>query len=155
MIQSYPTILEQEITTMKKLLLLVIAAFGIMLSVPLLSFEADSVIGTWLVPKGDAKVTIYKCADKFCGKVSWLLKPDDLDEKNPDPEKKKLKILGMNMLWGFTFEKGEWVGGQIYDPDEGKTYKCKMYLKSADRLNVRGYVGIPLFGRSEVWTKTK
>ena len=48
----------------------------------------------------------------------------------------------MNMLWGFIFKDNEWVGGQIYDPDSGTTYKCKMWLLSADKLNVKGYVGI-------------
>ncbi|HNW27618.1 MAG TPA: DUF2147 domain-containing protein [Spirochaetota bacterium] len=140
----------------KTMIALTMVAFCIMLTVTLLAaFTADSVIGTWLVPKGDAKVTIYKCGEKFCGKVSWLKTPEDLDTKNPDPAKRKNKILGMDMLWGFHFEKGEWVGGQIYDPDSGDTYKCKMYLKSDDKLNVRGYVGVPLFGRSEIWTRVK
>jgi uncharacterized protein (DUF2147 family) len=140
----------------KRLLLFFIIASCCILTISLLAaYTAESVLGTWLVPKEDAKVTIYKCGDKFCGKVTWLKTPEDLDTKNPDPEKRKLKILGMNMLWGFTFEKNEWVGGQIYDPDSGDTYKCKMWLKSDDKLNVRGYVGVPLFGRSEIWTKIK
>jgi len=140
----------------KTMIALTMVAFCIMLTVTLLAaFTADSVIGTWLVPKGDAKVTIYKCGEKFYDKVSWLKTPEDLDTKNPDPAKRKNKILGMDMLWGFHFEKGEWVGGQIYDPDSGDTYKCKMYLKSDDKLNVRGYVGVPLFGRSEIWTRVK
>jgi uncharacterized protein (DUF2147 family) len=116
---------------------------------------ADGCLGIWLNPKGDAKITITKCGQSFCGKISWLKTPEDLDTKNPDPAKRKNKILGMNMLWGFTFDDNEWVSGQIYDPDSGNTYKCKMWLISADKLNVKGYVGIPAFGRSEVWTKSK
>ena len=140
----------------KTMIALLVVASCFMLTITLLgAFTAESVLGTWLVPKEDAKVTIYKCGDKFCGKVSWLKTPEDLDTKNPDPAKRKNKILGMDMLWGFHFDKGEWVGGQIYDPDSGDTYKCKMYLKSDTKLNVRGYVGVPLFGRSEVWTKVK
>jgi len=140
----------------KTMFALIMVAFCVTITATLLgAYTADSAIGTWLVPKGDAKVTIYKCGDKYCGKVSWLKTPEDLDVKNPDPEKRKNKILGMNMLWGFTFKDNEWVGGQIYDPDSGDTYKCKMWLKSDEKLNVRGYVGIPAFGRSEVWTRVK
>lgn len=140
----------------KRLLPFFIIASCLLLTVSLLAaYTADSALGTWLVPKGDAKVTIYKCGDKVCGKITWLKTPEDLDTKNPDPEKRKLKILGMNMLWGFTFKNNEWVGGQIYDPDSGDTYKCKMWLKSDDKLSVRGFVGVPLFGRSEIWTKVK
>jgi uncharacterized protein (DUF2147 family) len=142
---------------MKKIVLpLILIASCIMLTVTLLAaYTADSALGTWLVPKGDAKVTISKCGDKICGKITWLKTPEDLDTKNPDPAKRKNKILGMDMLWGFTFKDNEWVGGHIYDPDSGDTYKCKMWLKSDDKLNVRGFVGVPLFGRSEIWTRVK
>jgi uncharacterized protein (DUF2147 family) len=135
-------------------LLLIIS--GGLLALPLAAeFGPDSVLGTWLVPKEDAKVTIYKCGDKFCGKITWLKTPEDLDTKNPDPAKRSDKILGMNILWGFSFNRGQWVGGRIYDPDSGKTYRCKMWLKSNDKLNLKGYVGIPLFGRSEIWTRVE
>ena len=117
--------------------------------------KPDEAVGTWLVPKGDAKVTITKSGESFSGQITWLKTPEDLDTKNPDPAKRKNKILGMKMLWGFSFKNNEWIGGQIYDPDSGNTYKCKMWMINADKLNVKGYVGIPLFGRSEVWTRVK
>jgi uncharacterized protein (DUF2147 family) len=118
-------------------------------------FGPEEVLGTWLVAKEDARVTIYKCQDKFCGKITWLKTPEDLDTKNPDPAKRSEKILGMDILWGFSFNGDQWVGGRIYDPDSGKTYRCKMWLKSATRLNLKGYVGIPLFGRTEIWTRVE
>jgi len=118
-------------------------------------FGPEAVLGTWLVATEDAQVSIYKCQDKFCGKIVWLKTPEDLDTKNPDPAKRSEKILGMDILWGFSFNKGQWVGGRIYDPDSGKTYRCKMWLKSATKLNLKGYVGIPLFGRSEIWTRVE
>jgi uncharacterized protein (DUF2147 family) len=140
----------------KKLIALLVIASCAALAISLMAaYTADSVLGIWLVPKEDARVTIMKCGDKFCGKVTWLKTPEDLDTKNPDPAKKKNKILGMDMLWGFTFKNDEWVDGHIYDPDSGNTYKCKMWLKSENKLNVKGYVGIPLFGRSEIWTRVK
>ena len=135
--------------------LLLIVSGGI-LTLPLAAeFGPDSVLGTWLVGKEDAKVIIYKCDEKICGKIVWLKTPEDLDTKNPNPAKRSEKVLGMNILWGFTFSQGQWVGGRIYDPDSGKTYRCKMWLKSADKLNLKGYVGIPLFGRSEIWTRVE
>lgn len=135
--------------------LLLIVSGGILTLPPAAEFGSDSVLGAWLVAKEDAKVIIYKCDDKFCGKITWLKTPEDLDTKNPDPAKRSERILGMNILWGFTFSQGQWVGGRIYDPDSGKTYRCKMWLKSADKLNLKGYVGIPLFGRSEIWTRVE
>ena len=138
----------------KRLLPLFIAASCLILTVSLMAgYTADSILGTWIVPKGDAKVTIYKYGNVICGKISWLKTPDDLDVKNPDPAKRSLKILGMNILWGFTFDGSEWSGGRIYDPDSGSTYKCKMWLNGNDQLNVKGYVGVSLFGRAETWTR--
>jgi len=140
----------------KTLCALLLIVSGGILTLPLAAeFGPESVLGTWLVVKEDAKVTIYKCDDKFCGKITWLKTPEDLDTKNPDPAKRSNKILGMNILWGFSFNQGQWVGGRIYDPDSGKTYRCKMWLKSDDKLNLKGYVGIPLLGRSEIWTRVE
>lgn len=141
----------------KKIIMLLTFVSVFVLAVSLMAAytsKPDEALGIWLVPKGDAKVTIMKCGETICGKITWLKTPEDLDTKNPDPAKRKNKILGMNMLWGFSFKANEWVGGQIYDPDSGNTYKCKMWMINANKLNVKGYVGIPLFGRSEVWTRT-
>ena len=140
----------------KKIIMLITFVSVFVLAVSLMAAytsKPDEALGIWLVPKGDAKVMIMKCGETICGKITWLKTPEDLDTKNPDPAKRKNKILGMSMLWGFSFKANEWVGGQIYDPDSGNTYKCKMWMINANKLNVKGYVGIPLFGRSEVWTR--
>jgi uncharacterized protein (DUF2147 family) len=46
-----------------------------------------------------------------------------------------------------------WKGGTIYDPDNGKLYKCKMTLTEPKRLEVRGYIGFSFIGRTVVWTR--
>jgi uncharacterized protein (DUF2147 family) len=104
---------------------------------------------------------IFKCGDEYCGKIVWLKEPkndegkDKTDINNPDPEKRGRNIIGLNIVWGFKFDKyGKWVGGKIYDPDNGKTYSCKMTLES-EKLNVRGYMGISLLGRTTVWTRVE
>ncbi|MEW6267205.1 MAG: DUF2147 domain-containing protein [Thermodesulfobacteriota bacterium] len=121
----------------------------------------DAILGDWLTEKGTAGITIYKCGKEFCGKVSWLKEPKDkdgkdkVDDKNPDATKKTRPIMGMNLVWGFEYKGGnKWEDGAIYDPEEGKTYKCKMTL-DGEKLNVRGYVGISLIGRTTVWSKKK
>jgi uncharacterized protein (DUF2147 family) len=59
------------------------------------------------------------------------------------------------MLKDFKFDgNDEWKGGDIYDPESGKTYRSYMYLKDSNTLKVRGYVGISLLGRTETWTRT-
>lgn len=142
---------------MKRIMLtLIITASCFIMAVSLpASYSAESSLGTWLVPKGDAKVTIFQCGNNTCGKISWLKTPDDLDVNNPDPGRRTNKLLGMTILWGFNFNGSEWVDGRIYDPDSGSTYKCKMWLEGSDMLNVKGYVGISIIGRAETWTRVK
>lgn len=63
-------------------------------------------------------------------------------------------LIGMVMLHGFIYDgDNKWKGGQIYDPNNGKTYQCELELINQNKLSVRGYIGFPIFGRSEVWTK--
>ncbi|MGC4020942.1 MAG: DUF2147 domain-containing protein [Cyclobacteriaceae bacterium] len=77
------------------------------------------------------------------------------DEKNPDPALRTREVIGLVILKDFEADKeGKvWENGTIYDPREGKTYSCKMTLKDANNLSIRGYVGVSLFGRTETYTR--
>jgi uncharacterized protein (DUF2147 family) len=69
-------------------------------------------------------------------------------------ERKGQKIIGMTIVKGLKEKDGVYEGGEILDPDNGKTYKCKMKLDaSGNKLEVRGFIGISLFGRSQTWTR--
>ncbi len=133
----------------------------------LISFEAhsqnkaDDIIGMWLTGgKEPAKIQIYKSGGKFHGKIIWLKNPTEngkqrVDANNPDKANRSKPIIGLLMLTGFKFDgDDEWKGGDIYDPESGKTYSSYMYLKDRNTLKVRGYVGISLFGRTETWNRT-
>ena len=123
--------------------------------------NADDIIGIWLTGgKEPAKIQIYKSGEKFYGKIIWLKNPTEngkprMDGNNPDKEKRSNPIIGLMMLTGFKFDgDDEWKGGDIYDPESGKTYSSYMYLTNMNTLKVRGYVGISLLGRTETWTRT-
>lgn len=80
--------------------------------------------------------------------------PTRKDDKNPDPALRTRPLLGATILHDFHYDGGgKWSGGLIYDPDNGKTYRCQLTLKDADTLEVRGYIGTPLLGRTETWTR--
>lgn len=129
----------------------------------------DAIVGTWLNQKKTAHIDIYKNGGKYFGKIVWLKEPtypaDDkkgmagqqkVDRENPDPAKRKQPILGLVILRDFVFASdGLWEQGRIYDPENGKDYKCKMTLKSPDALDVRGFVGFSFIGRTENWTRVK
>jgi uncharacterized protein (DUF2147 family) len=71
-------------------------------------------------------------------------------------ERHNQPIVGMVILTGLTFSDGQWSGGRILDPANGKTYKCiiKPYA-DGKRLLVRGYIGLPLLGRSQTWERVE
>ena len=133
----------------------------------LISFEThaqnkvDDILGIWLTGgKEPAKIQIYKTSEKFYSKIIWLKNPTEngkprVDANNPDKGKQNNRIIGLVMLKGFRFDgDDEWKGGDIYDPESGKTYSSYMYLKDNNTLKVRGYVGISLFGRTETWSRS-
>jgi len=66
------------------------------------------------------------------------------------------KIIGMTLLWGFSqTDEDSWDNGKILDPDSGKIYSCNMQLlNNGQALKVRGYIGISLLGRSQIWERT-
>ena len=65
-------------------------------------------------------------------------------------------IVGMEILRGLRWDGEQYSGGEILDPDEGRAYRCTLrLLQGGERLEVRGYVGISLFGRSQVWLRVR
>jgi len=68
--------------------------------------------------------------------------------------RKDQPIIGMNILWGLRQDGDQYAGGEILDAKEGKIYRCKMkLLEGGKKLEVRGYIGVSLFGRSQTWSR--
>jgi uncharacterized protein (DUF2147 family) len=78
-----------------------------------------------------------------------------LDKNNPNTSLSLKPILGLVILKDFVFNDNIWDGGNIYDPRTGKTYSCKISLQGPDKINVRGFVGFSMLGRTESWTRVK
>jgi uncharacterized protein (DUF2147 family) len=123
---------------------------------------AASPVGVWVTKGGKSHVQIYNCGTKLCGKIIWLKVPknpdgtDKVDKKNPDQAKRSQKIVGLSILWGFKKDDdNEWSSGRIYNPQDGDVYKCNMELKDAQTLRVRGYVGVSLFGKTQIWKRVR
>ncbi len=127
--------------------------------------QADDVVGIWLRDQAHdtskAKIEIYRTAGgKYEGKLIWggaATFETGVDKKNPDPSKRTRPLKNMIFLTVFTFDgDDEWTGGRIYSAEEGDTYKCKMELEdNKQTLKVRGYVGIPMLGKTERWRRIK
>jgi uncharacterized protein (DUF2147 family) len=123
--------------------------------------DPDAIVGVWKTGDGNAMVRIYKNGDKYQGKIVWLKEPIDpetgkpkLDKNHSDEASRMRPILGLINIWGFIqTEKNVWEEGKIYDPKNGSTYSCTIKMTNPQTLEVRGYIGVSLIGRTDVWTK--
>jgi glucan biosynthesis protein C len=115
--------------------------------------------GVWWAEGGSARVEILDCGPRLCGRVVWLRSPFGidgcplLDVHNPHADLRARPVLGIDILTNLEPEPGRprrWVGGSIYDPGRGSTYSCTLDV-DGDRLELRGYIGLPLIGRTTTW----
>jgi uncharacterized protein (DUF2147 family) len=75
-----------------------------------------------------------------------------VDLKNPEAGLRARPIVGMDLLSDYAFKDGKWQGN-LYDPESGKTYKSQITVSSDGKLQMRGYIGSPMLGRTQAWTK--
>ncbi len=123
--------------------------------------NGEAIVGIWLSEDKDGKIQIYKVNDRYYGKLlpgKNLYETDGKtpkkDTKNSDAKLRERTLIGLVMLTNFVYKDGEWTGGEIYDPKSGDTYSGKMKLKN-NMLELRGYIGTPLLGRTTTWTRTQ
>jgi uncharacterized protein (DUF2147 family) len=127
------------------------------------AFAAEtSPVGTWKTvddKTGQAKsfVEITEQNGELTGKVKEVLQSD----QGPNPickecegDRKNQPVTGMTILWGMKKDGDGWSGGRILDPKTGKEYGCKIKLSDdGQKLEVRGFMGFSLLGRTQVWER--
>ncbi|MCX6148720.1 MAG: DUF2147 domain-containing protein [Candidatus Kapabacteria bacterium] len=125
---------------------------------------ADDIVGTWRTANGKGLIEIYKANDgTYQGKIVGKDRRKDkngnditTDISNPDPALRNRLIFGLVIITKFKFDGDDtWTDGRIYNPEDGKEYKCKMWMDDINNLNLRGYIGFSLLGRTEKWTRVK
>ncbi|MBV9391398.1 MAG: DUF2147 domain-containing protein [Verrucomicrobia bacterium] len=78
----------------------------------------------------------------------------ETDIHNPDASKRNRPLIGLLFMTGFVKKTDtRWENGTIYDPKTGNTYRCNLEMEGADRIKVRGYIGIAAIGRTAIWTR--
>jgi len=136
--------------------------------------DGDAILGLWATDPegggGEAHVEVTKKNGKYSGKIIWLAEPvyphDDpkgtpgekkTDLNNPDPDLQGKPVVGLLITKDFVYNgKGLWHKGTIYDPDNGKTYKCKIKFGDSEKvLKVRGFIGFSMLGRTTYWTRVE
>lgn len=135
-----------------------VAALALAVLMPGAGAQTPPVAGRWLTEDGKGVIEIYPCADKLCGKLVWLAEPirdgaPAVDRNNKDAAQRQRPLCGLTLLGDFRqLEANRWGDGWIYSPENGKTYRANMTL-DGDRLKLRGYIGIPLLGETQTWTR--
>ena len=147
---------------MKKTMLMAGVVFFFSVS---LALAAGSPVGKWKTIDDETKkeksiVEVYEVNGKIYGKIVQLLQEKDggaskLCTKCPGSDKNK-PMLGLVFLKDLKADGGEYTGGTIMDPNNGKVYKCKLeVVEGGGKMKVRGFLGVSLLGRTQIWHKGK
>ncbi len=129
----------------------------------LVIFSADAAmadpVGVWNTPKNQARVRVADCGQALCATILSLQEPNTaegkpkLDIYNPDASKRDRPIVGLSLLSGMKPSGDQWLG-QIYNPEDGRTYKAYMSQPSDHELKVQG-CALGVFCKTQVWTRAK
>lgn len=123
--------------------------------------QSSAVIGKWKTIDEDGNpqsiVEIYEKSEKIYGKIIEIFQAKNKNKLCVKciGEDKNKAILGLIVIKGLSKEDLDYTNGKILDPSSGMLYKCFITLKNNDKLKVRGYLGIPLFGRTKYWYRVK
>ena len=133
-------------------------ACAILLLMTVVPLPASSAVpaGIWMFANRIA-LQIFDCSGLLCGKIVWLLRPDnpagqpDVDHLNPDPALRQRHLCGLTIIWGMQPNgQDHWSNGWLYDPKDGITYNVSAELTSPSIITARVYRSILLLGRTEI-----
>ncbi len=126
------------------------ALFTLMLC--LIASTAHAQTGRWITASGNLEIEIAPCGQALCGTAVRVLANNSMSAPGTAMAR-NVPGLGLTILKDFTTSgDGTWTG-QIYDRENGKTYRCRMRQLSTDELEIHPYVGIPLFGQTQIWLR--
>ena len=126
-----------------------------------LAQDADAIKGKWYNSDEDAQIEIFKEGGKYYGKIVWLKEPTEkgkpkIDKNNSAKSKQNRPIMGLRILNDFQYTGNDtYENGTIYDPKNGKNYNCSIRIKNSNTLEVRGFIGISLIGRTVIWNRVE
>jgi uncharacterized protein (DUF2147 family) len=140
-----------------------ITFFALLLGALLTAQASESPVGLWRTiddktGKEKSLVRIVEANGELRATIEKLYR-EPHEEQNPNCDKcpgdrKNKPVLGMTIMTGLKKAGSEYDGGEILDPANGKVYRCKMWTaEGGKKLNVRGFIGVSLLGRTQVWVR--
>ena len=149
----------KRLITLSAFLIFMLPAFNL---IQAQTKSADRIIGKWYTDNNKSLIEIYKQGDNYYGKMVWLKTPlndqgkPKVDDKNPEEKLQNKPLIGLIILNDMEYVgDNEWDEGEIYDPESGSTYSCVITLTNNNQIDMRGYIGFSLFGRSTTWVRKK
>lgn len=122
--------------------------------------NTTSVVGLWQSVNDQGKPTGYVRISEEGGVLHGVIErglPTDDEDKRCTAckgQRKNQRMLGMEVLWNLHKDGGEYSGGEILDPFSGNIYQAKLTLQdNGTKLKIRGFLGLSLFGRTQVWLR--
>jgi uncharacterized protein (DUF2147 family) len=121
----------------------------------------DAILGVWKDKMGKGHIQIFKQNGKYYGRIIWLKNAlnengqPKSDKKNPDARQRNKPLIGLVMLRDFIYNDGEWSNGHIYNPSDGREYRAYLRLIDYNTMDVRGYIGFSLFGKTDTWLRVR
>jgi len=135
-------------------LALLVIAFGMVYGCDAAPAAAEAIApnGLWLSASGYLEIEVAPCGEALCGKVTKVRENRSMAGT---PLSEAQSPLGMKILTDMKPTGKGTFRGSIYNRDNGKTYDCEIRSLSSDRLQVRAYKLIPLFGKTQIWTRVR
>ncbi len=128
----------------------VLAVLGLLLGCAANAAPPTTPAGRWLSATGNVEVTIHPCGDALCGDVTRVFANNSMERLGA--AKVAPPRVGLRILSELRPDGDAW-RGRIYDREQGRTYDCRIALAGPDTLSVRGYVALPVFGRTQSWRR--
>ena len=125
-------------------------------------YGQDALCGEWWTPNNEGRIIFFKSGTTYSGKVSWFKVPNDpetgkpkLDKHNPNPALRKRPVMGLVLFYNFEYNesKGKYIDGKLYDSNTGNTYSCWIKLIDKNTLELHGFIGFSLIGKSVYFTR--
>ncbi len=113
---------------------------------------AADATGVWARPSGSSRIQIAPCGKALCGKLVWLKTPRK-DDKNPDASKRNRPLLDVRTVINMVPDGNDSWKGQVYNAEDGKTYKGVMKLTAPNKLKLEGCVLGGLICKGETWNR--
>lgn len=149
--------LQKQEENMKRIIFIIVLISAMAL---MWAEDKDLICGKWYTENNKSIVEVFKKDNLYYGKILWLKEPLDesgkakLDKENPTPALRSKPLINLQVLNGLKAQgNNKWADGKIYDPKNGKTYDVKATLVNKDKIEIRGFIGVSLLGRTTTWVR--